>query len=70
MLSIGMNRDTVMCMMRTLKDFITTKREERGWNQTELAVHSGVPRTTLGTRQTGIMTTAGQFTPPFVLCVN
>jgi len=53
MMSIGMNSDTVVCMMRTLKDFIISRREDLGWNQTELANHSGVPRTTVNRVEKG-----------------
>lgn len=51
--SIGVNSDTVMCMMRTLASYITERREALGLNQTELAKRSGVPRTTVNRIETG-----------------
>lgn len=54
MLSIGMNGVRVVCMMRTLKGFIAERREELGWNQTELAKRSGVPRTTVNRIESGV----------------
>jgi transcriptional regulator with XRE-family HTH domain len=48
-----MNSDKVVCMMSTLKGFITERRKELGMNQTELANRSGVPRTTVNRIETG-----------------
>jgi transcriptional regulator with XRE-family HTH domain len=53
MVSIVMNGVTLVCMMRTLKGFITEKREQLGWTQTELARRAGVPRTTVNRVEQG-----------------
>ena len=53
MVSRSMNTDIVVCMTRTLGDFVREKREGLGLSQTELSARADVPRTTVNRIETG-----------------
>lgn len=52
-MSIGANTAIVLCMTRTLRQFVTKRREELGLNQTQLGEKAGVPRTTINRIEKG-----------------
>lgn len=51
--SIGVTGNIVVCMIRTLSQYITERREALGLNQTELAKRAGVERTLINRLESG-----------------
>jgi len=51
--SIGMDSAIVLCMTRTLGDFVREKREALGLTQTELSARAKIQRTTVNRIETG-----------------
>lgn len=51
--SIGVNGPILVCMMRTLAQYVTDRRQALGMNQTELATRAGVERTLINRIESG-----------------